>query len=833
MRASKRFLAALLAASSCLAIGCGGSGGGGARVLDSGAEAGAEVTAAARRATRKDGPIWPAKGISPIGLVTMNSGDTRRVSLAGATESRTLAVKSVTLHGGNPITAKIDGTAVHFTADSGREGLSVLKALIDTELGEREVVVPILVSVLPEVTFTFTPPDGRTPGSVFVAGEFNGWNSSKDALKDDGTGVYRATLAIEPGSYSYKFVVDGNWMADPGNPRQDTSGYGNSLLEVAGSKAQRFDIVPLSAAMPGAGRHGGVRAILAPGASLAAESLAVFVNNRFAGSGQVTVSPTGAIGFDFGAGFDGEAAVTVVARDMEGRMGTFVGRLATSGAPRSPRDEVIYYAFTDRFRDGDPSRNAPIADDRILPLANYQGGDWAGIREKIEDGYFTELGVTTIWIAPVNKNVQRAEKESVPPGNYFSSYHGYWPVSPTEPNEQFGSMEDLRALVDAAHERGIAVILDFVAAHVHQDHPLFKEHPEWFGTLELPDGRKNIRLFDEHPLTTWFDTFLPKLDYDKAPQAVDAMAEQAVYWLRESGADGLRQDAVKHIPTHFWQSLTVRLDEEFRKEGRLIYQVGETISGRGTINEYLGPDMMQGQFDFPLCFAIQGTLGRGSGSMADLVKASVDSQREYPAFSMMSPLLGNHDVPRFAAIADGDLPDGSNDKEVGIRNPPKVDAPSTYDKLRLAFAFLFAQPGAPMVYYGDEIAMSGAGDPDNRRPMPWEGWTRDQLRVRETVAALGKARSQSIALRRGILVPIHGDAERAVFARISPEETVLVALARSPQDRSLALTLPGWFGSPAGLEPLLEEGAAMKSLGGGRVSIDDAPYGFGMWRVRW
>lgn len=833
MRAPQRFLAAFLAASSCLAIGCGGSGGGGARVLDSGAEAVEEVTAAARRATRGDGPIWPAAGISPIGIVNMNAEETRRVSLAGAAGARTLSVKSVALHGGNPMTTKIDGTAVHFTADSGREGLTIMKVLIETEIGEREVVVPLMVSVLPEVTFTYSSPDGRTPGSVFVAGEFNGWNGGKDALKDDGTGTYRTTLAIEPGNYSYKFVVDGNWIADPGNPKQDASGYGNSLLEVAGSKVQRFDIVPLSAEMPGAGRHGGLRAILAPGASLDPLSIALFVDNQFASSAQVSVSPTGAIGFDFGTAFGGEAAVTMVARDTQGRLGTFVGRLAAADAPRTPRDEVIYYAFTDRFRDGDPARNAPIADDRILPLANYQGGDWAGIRQKIEEGYFTELGVTTIWIAPVNKNVQRAEKESVPPGNYFSSYHGYWPVSPTEPNEQFGSMDDLRALVSAAHERGIAVILDFVAAHVHQDHPLFQEHPDWFGTLDLPDGRKNIRLFDEHPLTTWFDTFLPKIDYDKAPDAVDQMAEQAVYWLRETGADGLRQDAVKHIPTHFWQSLTARLDEEFRKEGRLVYQVGETISGRGTINEYLGPDMMQGQFDFPLCFAIQGTLGRGSGSMADLVKASLDSQREYPAFSMMSPLIGNHDVPRFAAIADGDLPDGSNDKEVGMKNPPKVDAPSTYDKLCLAFAFLFAQPGAPMVYYGDEIAMSGAGDPDNRRPMVWEGWTADQTRVRDTVAALGKARSESIALRRGILVPLHGDAERAVFARIAPEETVLIALTRSPQDSSLALTLPGWFGSPAGLEPLVAEGAAISSLGGGRLALEDAPYAFGMWRVRW
>jgi hypothetical protein len=85
------------------------------------------------------------------------------------------------------------------------------------------------------------------------------------------------------------------------------------------------------------------------------------------------------------------------------------------------------------------------------------------------------------------------------------------------------------------------VILDFIAHHTHLEHPFYQQHPEWFGKLDLPDGRKNLRLWDEHRLTTWFEPYLPSFDY-ASREALDTMSSNAVWWLKQTDADGFRHD---------------------------------------------------------------------------------------------------------------------------------------------------------------------------------------------------------------------------------------------------------------------------------------------------
>ena len=94
----------------------------------------------------------------------------------------------------------------------------------------------------------------------------------------------------------------------------------------------------------------------------------------------------------------------------------------------------------------------------------------------------------------------------------FAGYHGYWPISSSQVDCRFGSNDELKELVADAHDHQINILLDYVANHVHQDHPLYKRHPEYATPLYLPDGRMNTELWDEHRLTTWFDVFMPTLD---------------------------------------------------------------------------------------------------------------------------------------------------------------------------------------------------------------------------------------------------------------------------------------------------------------------------------
>jgi glycosidase len=196
----------------------------------------------------------------------------------------------------------------------------------------------------------------------------------------------------------------------------------------------------------------------------------------------------------------------------------------------------------------------------------------------------------------------------------------------------------------------------------------------------------------------------------------------------------------------------------------------------------------------------------------------------------MSPLLGNHDVVRFMALVDGDMPPGVDEKEVGFTNPPRVDRADSHARMRLAFAFLFSVPGPPTLYYGDEIGMTGAHDPDNRRSMRWQDWSSEETATFEAVSQLAHARGASVALRRGRYEIVAAGEDHLVAARVSPEETVLIAMKAG--SGAVTAELPAAWGSPAALEPLVD-GGLRASLAGESVEFAGPSQAYGYWIVRW
>jgi glycosidase len=786
------------------------------------------------RATDAD-HIWKKTATpSPLPIVRLVPGQEKRVSLMDATPHADFRITAAQADSPIGCTLILQSDALIVRAEPGSKGRTLVQVAVDGDAGPTSIVVfPVLIDPLPVVEFTYEP-KGKAADRVFVAGSFNGWNNSADELVKDSDGVFRLSKAVPPGSHTYKLVVDGNWMADPENPEQDSSGYGNSVLRVEGEVAGKFDFDILPAGMRGTGSQGGFFANLPSGTAINPATITLLVNNKRRRIGEWSVNPqTGVISLNVPeSDWLPENFITLIAEATDGSRGLINAPFTYSHAPRSPRDEVIYYPLTDRFRDGDPSNNPSRDLPNVHPLAQYHGGDWAGIIEKLETGYFTDLGVTTLWISPPYENTMKVEQESVEPGRYFTSYHGYWPISSEATNPAFGTMEDLRRLVSTAHSLGIAVILDYVSNHVHEDHPLYKNDPTIGTPLKLPNGQNNIRQFDAHPFTTWFDTFLPTLDYDSRPDLIGVMTDNALYWLRETGADGFRHDAVKHVPLPFWRELTRKLRVEFEaREGRKVYQVGETISGHSTVSEFVGPDLLDGQFDFPLYFAVQNALARRTAPMSDLAEALRNGEIFYPPSAIMSPLLGNHDVARFMAYADGDLPPGIRETEVGYTNPPSVDKPESYEALQLGFAFLAAAPGPPTIYYGDEIGMTGAQDPDNRRFMKWDDWSAEEQKTFDRAAEFNRLRHNNIALRRGALRILHSDRENLVIARVAPEQIVIASFTRN------ALRMPTNFELPAAwkglqLRELLTDRSNATS-NGEAIVIYNAVNSWGFWEATW
>ncbi len=452
-----------------------------------------------------------------------------------------------------------------------------------------------------------------------------------------------------------------------------------------------------------------------------------------------------------------------------------------------PHAQVIYSLMIDRFENGNSENDRPLNHPDVLPIVDYMGGDLEGITQRIKSSFFTDLGISTIWLSPITQNPYDAWGLNENPHTKFSGYHGYWPIYTTVIDERFGTDEELRELLDEAHSRGINVILDYVANHLHIDSPVLQQNPDWVTPGVLPDGRENIALWDEQRLTTWFDKHIPTLDLERE-EVVKPMTDSALYWLANYNFDGFRHDASKHIPEGYWRMLTTKMKNRF--PDRSIYQIGETYGSPELIGSYVRSGMMDAQFDFNVYDRATWTFGGESGDFNDLISELQRSHATYGAHNVMGYISGNHDRPRFISLAGGSLTWDEDHKVAGWTRNVDVGGNDSYQRSLMLNAFMLTIPGVPTIYQGDEYGVPGGNDPDNRHMMQFEGYKIEEQRNRDAVAELANYRHGSMPLIYGDMLPLYTSADIVAFARIYRGEAVVVAFNKSHESASIEVELP-------------------------------------------
>ncbi|HSY34236.1 MAG TPA: alpha-amylase family glycosyl hydrolase [Acidobacteriaceae bacterium] len=383
---------------------------------------------------------------------------------------------------------------------------------------------------------------------------------------------------------------------------------------------------------------------------------------------------------------------------------TFAARRPASDgfAGFSSRD-VMYLIMTDRFADGDLQNDgldAKSAEDSAEAVAErakargWHGGDLKGIAQHLE--YLQELGVTTVWTTPVYENHEA------------NSYHGYGATNLYRVDEHYGTLEDLKALAAALHARGMKLVLDTVPNHVGPGNPWVKDEPapDWFhGTAanHLKAETDFQALINPHAperdkvgtLQGWFANTLPDMNTD-SPAVAQYLRQNAVWWIEETGADGLRIDTFPYVNREFWNAFNGELKELFPR----LTEVGEVFNGDPVITSSFADGVTRAgmdtklytPFDFPTYVALGNVFVKGA-PMSELAKV-LGEDALYPHPERLVPFIGNHDTERF------------------------VTAAGSEGSLKLALAYVLTTRGMAQIYSGDEIAMSGATDPGNRNDFP-------------------------------------------------------------------------------------------------------------------
>jgi cyclomaltodextrinase / maltogenic alpha-amylase / neopullulanase len=695
----------------------------------------------------------------------------------------------------------IDGRKIEMPADKNIVTYDILtdaKPLMEMRIWSKESYqsVPALKSRKVDYLYTFNPGNNLFR-NVQLSGQFNGWTPSRTPLKFE-NGKWAVSIPLNPGRYQYQVVTDGISRLDPANTDSADNNLGgfNSVMKVGLKDKSALPFIYTSEYEEDENEID-LKWTRKPASFL------VFWQNILLDDSYLEMEDD-----ELGIAIPGEAVnykrsyIRVFSCNDDGLSDELLiplenGKVVMHQEQLDRSDieaKIIYNVFIDRFYNGNPGNDRPINDPSIvLPQADYFGGDIAGITAKVKEGYFNDLGVNTLWISPVVLNPEGAYGQWNHPKTKFSAYHGYWPISFTLIDPRMGTPEELKELVREAHAKGLNVLLDFVAHHVHVLHPYYIEHPNWTTSLYLPDGTMNTEKWDEYRLTTWFDVFLPTLDLQQ-PEVTEMLSDSAVWWIKEYGLDGFRHDATKHVPEIFWRTLTKKLKMQVvEKEGRAVYQIGETYGGPELISSYVGSGMLDGQFDFNVYDAALGVFAREADPFTNLDNTLQTSFDFYGNMNQMGYITGNQDRGRFVSYAGGDLKFSENAKVAGWTRNIGVGDTIGYRRLSMLTAFNMTIPGLPVIYYGDEIGLPGGNDPDSRRMMKFDNLNTYEAATKSVTAKLAKLRRENLALTYGNFVTLQVTDRTYVYARQYFNASAVILFNKGNETVNLSVDLPGWI----------------------------------------
>ena len=409
----------------------------------------------------------------------------------------------------------------------------------------------------------------------------------------------------------------------------------------------------------------------------------------------------------------------------------------------------------------------PTAEGKVLNN-DFFGGNFRGITAKMD--YIASLGTTILYLNPISKS--------------FSS-HRYDTGDYKTPDPMLGTEEDFVAMCDAAHARGIRVILDGVYSHTGSDSLYFNKEGTFKGVGAFQSEASPYRSWYQfyrwpRSYKSWWDfETLPtvnKMDPSFVEYIITGEDSVVAHWLR-LGADGFRLDVADELPDEFLALLKKRI-RQIKPDALLLGEVWEDASNKtayGVRRRYFVDGELDSCMNYPFRTAIINFM-RGFDSGAGLRDTVMSIVENYPpqVVSCNMNHLGTHDTPRILTALVDDF-DGSRE-EKARRRLSRHQMDVARDRLLMASFLQYTLPGSPSLYYGDEAGMEGYKDPFNRRTYPWG---REDLEFLSHFRRLGQLRKDQEAIRLGKIEFFHAGDKRIGFTRSFEGKTLRIYCNRS------------------------------------------------------
>ncbi|RST59627.1 alpha-amylase family glycosyl hydrolase [Siminovitchia terrae] len=426
-------------------------------------------------------------------------------------------------------------------------------------------------------------------------------------------------------------------------------------------------------------------------------------------------------------------------------------------------DEIVYSLMVDRFNNGDNSNDEGV--DYSDPVNKFQGGDFQGIIQKLD--YLKDMGFTTIMLSPVFKN----EK---------NGFHGEWVEDFYETDPHFGTIDELKELVDEAHKKDMKVMFEFVTTHVGQNHPWTKDpaKKDWF--------KKEAMVSDN----SWLNG-LPQLNLN-AQEVQEYLIDAAKWWIEETGIDGYSLSGIDQAPLGFWEDFSAAVKEQNNR----FYLAG---TASGEVSEDLKKYQeagIEGVIDSGLTKPLRDSYSTIDISSKSLMDVWEKNNGAYPEPHSLGALFDDRNSTRYTQ----DMVE--NKQYPGAR-------------WKLALFYLYTQPEVPIVFYGSEIAVNGDVPPDNVPLMNF----RAEEELMEFIGRIGTIRQEHKALSRGNMELLYEKDGMIVFKREYEGETIVAAINNTTQDQT-ALIPAEKIGNNKELRGLFASDLVKSEKGEYRIVVD-------------